>query len=175
MHLRITYLLTDANKYTRSCMSARRCRCSATGHIFLDVPTRGVSYCQDDRKGNCIFAFIAKESPEKPKRCYGFKSDNQAQEVMAAIGHAFAKAGSAAPTASTGQQPLSFSGGGWLPPQSVGPGFGARGPPQQQQYPGNHQQMAPQPRSPASIRMQDRLRLGSEAKTMDIEAITPDG
>jgi hypothetical protein len=53
---------------------------------------RNVSYCQDDRKGNNIFCFIAKESPTAPKHCYAFKSDDQAAEIMHAIGNAFTKA-----------------------------------------------------------------------------------
>lgn len=55
--------------------------CSGTGHIFLDIPLRCVSYCQDDRRGNNIMAFIAKETPTSPKCCYAFKSYNQANEV----------------------------------------------------------------------------------------------
>lgn len=60
--------------------------------MFLDIPLRNISYCQDDRKGNNIFCFIAKETQTSPKACYAFKSDNQAGEIMNTIGLAFAKA-----------------------------------------------------------------------------------
>jgi hypothetical protein len=45
-----------------------------------------VSYCQDDRTTNCYFVFIAKEQPEAGCKCYVFKSDNQAADIMRAIG-----------------------------------------------------------------------------------------
>ncbi len=62
-----------------------------TGHVFLDIPIRNVSYCQDDRRSNNIFCFIAKESPTAPKCCFAFKSVNQAADIMNAIGNAFAR------------------------------------------------------------------------------------
>ena len=51
-----------------------------------------MSYCQDDRRNNNIMAFIAKESPTAPKCCFAFKSYNQANEIMMAIGDAFSRA-----------------------------------------------------------------------------------
>jgi hypothetical protein len=65
---------------------------SGTGHIFLDIPLRNVSYCQDDRRNNNIMAFIAKETPTSPKCCFAFKSYSQANEIMMAIGDAFSRA-----------------------------------------------------------------------------------
>ncbi|EDQ84220.1 uncharacterized protein MONBRDRAFT_13000 [Monosiga brevicollis MX1] len=63
-----------------------------TGTVFLDLPLRNISYCQDDRRGNNIFCFIAKEELSSPKRCYAFKSYNQAAEIMHVIGDAFKRA-----------------------------------------------------------------------------------
>eukprot|EP00049_Salpingoeca_infusionum_P026412 m.25586 g.25586 ORF g.25586 m.25586 type:complete len:571 (-) comp8736_c0_seq1:200-1912(-) len=62
------------------------------GHVYIDIPLGSVSYCQDDRRGNNIFCFIAKEKSNMPKSCYAFKSDNQAGEIMNDIGTMFKQA-----------------------------------------------------------------------------------
>eukprot|EP00045_Choanoeca_perplexa_P012469 m.136081 g.136081 ORF g.136081 m.136081 type:complete len:546 (+) comp16021_c0_seq2:83-1720(+) len=64
----------------------------SNGTVFLDLPLQNISYCQDDRKGNNIFAFIAREKATSPQCCYAFKSYNQAQEIMNALGVAFSEA-----------------------------------------------------------------------------------
>eukprot|EP00730_Choanoeca_flexa_P010302 TRINITY_DN17417_c0_g1_i1.p1 TRINITY_DN17417_c0_g1~~TRINITY_DN17417_c0_g1_i1.p1 ORF type:complete len:549 (+),score=136.01 TRINITY_DN17417_c0_g1_i1:36-1682(+) len=66
----------------------------SNGNVFLDLPLQNISYCQDDRRGNNIFCFIAKETPTSPQCCYAFKSYNQAQEIMNAMGVAFNEAAS---------------------------------------------------------------------------------
>lgn len=62
------------------------------GKVFLDLELKDISYCQDERRGNNLFCFIAKENEKAPRCCYAFKTYNQAHDVIACIGSAFTKA-----------------------------------------------------------------------------------
>eukprot|EP00047_Mylnosiga_fluctuans_P003901 m.231608 g.231608 ORF g.231608 m.231608 type:complete len:551 (-) comp12239_c0_seq1:53-1705(-) len=74
----------------------------ANGKVFIDLPLRQVSYCQDERATNRYFVFIAREQPDQPMKCFVYKSDYQAAEIMTALGSAFKKAASEEPKSSAG-------------------------------------------------------------------------
>lgn len=71
---------------------------------MIDVPLRQVSYCQDDPRGNDRFAFICKMGPDAPRKCYVFKSDNQASQILSDMGMAFAKSSQAQGKVRRGRQ-----------------------------------------------------------------------
>ena len=70
---------------------ARFHSCRVTLQLYIDLQLRSVSYCQDEPHNNNLFSFIAQESPTSPMMCHVFKSDNQGNEIMAAIGLCFSK------------------------------------------------------------------------------------